>query len=44
MKGKLPYKDGEPFIAKLEQAQLEGNVDSVARNPGRMERCEGEAA
>jgi len=33
----LPPLDGEPFIAKLEEAQAEGDADHVERNMRRLE-------
>ena len=34
---KPPYKDGEPFIAKLEEAVIEGDADFIEANMPRLE-------
>jgi len=38
MRSDAGYRDGEPFIAKLEAAQAEGNTDFVAAHMPRLER------
>ena len=34
----LPSQDGEPFIAKLEEAQADGDADFVEPNMPRLEQ------
>ena len=41
MTTRLPWHDGERFIAKLEQAIEEGNADFVEANMLRLERLIG---
>ena len=38
MPAKLPIRDGEPFIAALEQAHAEGNAEFIERHMARLER------
>jgi len=41
MRTRLPWHDGEPFIAKLEQAIDEGNCHFIEANMPRLERLIG---
>jgi len=38
---RLPPLDGKPFLAKLEEAQAEGDADHVERNMPRLEQMIG---